>query len=204
MQGTFMKFAVGIAAGAIALFAGGEAQALSVSGSIAYNSQTGVTSVDYWDFTANSAGNVIIDVLSRNINFGNGASGLDSQLRLFQNDGDGSLDLSDYITGNDDAFGVADTNGSVSGFDSYLSVFLNPGNYRLAISDFFFSTEEAIAGLQTDNSSFGGVGDYRIDFVGDVSATPIPTPALVPGAIAMSMGLLRKRKAQAAEAAAKA
>lgn len=196
MQATFTKYAVGIAAGAMALFAtGGAAQAFSVSGSITQNAQ-GFTSVDSYDFTANSAGNVIIDVLAAGIDFGNGTSQLDSVIYLFSNDS--SLDLSDLIAGTDDFEGT-DTNGSVSFLDAYLSVFLNPGSYRLFISDFFFTAEEAIAGIQTDDNFFVTPADYRIDFVGDVSATPIPTPALLPGLIGMGVAAWRKRKNEQSE-----
>lgn len=198
------------AAGAalMALSAGGAAQAATiVRGSIdSISGRPGFIEVDYWDFTVNSAGTVSIDVLANGIDFGNGTSYLDSHLRLFRNDG--SLNASDFITGNDDAsLRRGSRDGSVSGLDSFLSRSLDIGSYTLAISDYFLSTREAVAGLQRD-TIFGGVGDYQLTFTGDVTVagvddaepTSVPEPASLLGLLAVGAfgaGSALKRKQQA-------
>lgn len=176
----------------------GSAEASSfVRGSIT-NPTPQTTTVDYWNFTVNTAGTVAIDVLARSFNFGNGASALDSQIYLFNNDG--SLDSSDFITSNDDYYSSSGySDGSTSGLDSYLSRFLNPGNYTLAISDFYFSLSEAIAGIQTDSNFIYGPGDYQISFTGDVRIASVPDPGTVLGLMGLSAfgaGSMLKRKHQ--------
>jgi hypothetical protein len=197
------------AAGAalMALSAGGAAQAATiVRGSIdSIPGQPGFIEVDYWDFTVNSAGKVSIDVLANGIDFGNGASGLNSHLRLFRNDG--SLNVSDFITHNNNAsLRRGGRDGSVSGFDSFLSRSLDIGSYTLAISDSILSNREAVAGLQRNRIS--GTGDYQLTFTGDVTVrgvdnaepTSVPEPASLLGLLAVGAfgaGSALKRKQQA-------
>jgi hypothetical protein len=198
------------AAGAalMALSAGGAAQAATiVRGSIdSIPGLPGFIEVDYWDFTVNSAGTVEIDVLANGIDFGNGASGLNSYLRLFKNDG--SLNVSDFIKHNDNAsLRRGGRDGSVSNFDSFLSKSLDIGSYTLAISDGFLSNREAVAGLQRD-TIWGGTGDYQLTFTGDVTVagvdnaepTSVPEPASLLGLLAVGAfgaGSAFKRKQQA-------
>lgn len=185
-----------VGAAVVTLGTVGTAEASSfVRGSIT-NPTAQTTSVDYWNFTVNTASTVVIDVLASSFDFGNGASALDSQIYLFNNDG--SLDSSDFITSNDDSYsGYSD--GSTSGLDSYLSQFLNPGNYTLAVSDYYFSLSEAIAGIQTDGNFIYGPGDYQINFTGDVTIASVPEPGTVLGLMgltAFGAGSMLKRKHQ--------
>ncbi len=183
----------------IALGSVGSAEAATiVQGSIIKPDEQ-TTTVDYWDFTVNTASQVTMNVLAYSIDFGNGFSGLDSYLHLFNDDG--SLDVSDWITSNDDNFSAdALSDGSISGLDSYLSLFLNPGQYKLAISDFYFSQEQAVAGIQTSFNPMGGSnGDYQITFTGDVTLASVPEPTSMLGLLAFSAlgaGSMLKRKQQ--------
>lgn len=158
------------------------------------------TTVDYFNFSVNTANTVTIDVLAFPIDFGNGPSGLDSQIYLFTNDG--SLDASDFIASNDEGFSLGFSDGSVSVSDSYLSQFLDVGNYTLAISDYLFSLNEAVAGIQTDsNPLIRDLGDYQITFTGDVTvgnpSTSVPEPTSALSLLAfgtLGAGSMLKRK----------
>ncbi|WP_199292056.1 DVUA0089 family protein [Coleofasciculus sp. FACHB-712] len=186
----------------IALGIGEVAQAATlVKGSIT-KPDIQTTTVDFYNFTVNTAGIVTIDVLAYGFNFGNGPSELDSQLYLFSNNG--SLDTSDFIASNDDnPYGFSD--GSTSSLDSYLSLFLDTGNYKLAISDYLFTVDEVIAGIQTDFNVLYGNGDYQTTFTGDITLagdenpTSVPEPASALGLLAfgtLGAGSLLKRKQQ--------
>ncbi len=159
------------------------------------------TTVDYFNFSVNTAGTVTMDVLAQGIDFGNGISGLDSQLYLFTNNS--SLDASDFIATNDDDLSLLGfSDGSVNSLDSYLSQFLDIGNYILAISEYNFSLDEAVAGIQTDPNFLGlNNGDYQITFTGDVTvgnpSTSVPEPTSTLGLLAfgtLGAGSMLKRK----------
>jgi len=205
----FKKLSITTAGAAcIALGTVGSAQATTiVTGSIDHSNSGwyGTTEVDYWNFRVNTAGTVTMNVLAWNFDFGNGPSSLDSYLRLFNDDG--SLDVSDYITGNDDSWwsSAASSDGSTSSLDSYLSRFLQVGNYTLAISDFYLSVGEAVAGFQTGNYMGSGSGDYQLTFTGDVTvadAESVPEPASILGLLTVgtlgASSIFKGRKKQAA------
>ncbi|HEY9894889.1 MAG TPA: PTPA-CTERM sorting domain-containing protein [Candidatus Sericytochromatia bacterium] len=69
--------------------------------------------------------------------------------------------------------------------------------------DFAFRIVSAFAPNTTGYAGTGGTyatdGQWRFDMVTiKADATPVPTPALLPGLVVLGLGLLRKRKAQVA------
>ena len=184
-----------------------------------FGSDIGST-VDHWYFTVNSAGIVVIDTLSWEVDSedfdfdsdynetidvnGDGEIAfIDVYIYLFSDDG--SLDVDDLLYSNDDSFNTFG-DGSIHGYDSYLSVFLNPGDYILAIGAFYLDTNEAVAGfneqsypLSADglgNYIFIDHGDYQITWTGDLTITrgPIPEPGSAVLAAIAVVGLSAARR----------
>jgi PEP-CTERM motif len=189
----------------ISLGVGGVAEAATVVNGTIFDDNAGNVTVDYWNFSVNTAGLVEIDALSNGVLEGDrwwdGKSGLDTYLRLYEFDANGSLGLlGNLVAENDDASGFVD--GSVSGLDSFLSVNLDLGNYVLAISDFYFSDEEARRGVNNDylEEGFDGTfAKYQLTFKGDVDVESVPEPAsvlglLAIGALGAGSSLKRKKK----------
>lgn len=158
------------------------------------------TSVNYWRFNVSSPNTVTIDVASFGVRLGNGYGGvsrLDSHMRLFDYDANGSQGfLGAQVAENDDYFGVS-VDGSISTLDSFLSVSLERGSYILAISDWYLSEAEARSGV--NRGSFSGTyGNYELSFTG-VDLAPVPLPAALP-LLTVALGGLgvaarRRRKA---------
>ena len=152
------------------------------------------TTVDHWGFTVNTAGTVVIDILSWegagggvDVNGDGEIAFFDPHIYLFRDDG--MLGTGDIVASNDDpssSIGFGD--GSITTHDSYLSESLATGNYILAVGAFSLSAAAAIAG---DNP--GGVdypstivagsivpndhGDYQITWTGDITITSDPGTA---------------------------
>ncbi len=175
-----------------------------------------VSTIDKIYFTVNSPGITNIDILSWEQNetsgLGQDANGdgeiafMDSYIYLFNDDG--SLDLGDYVTENDDApatFGEDD--GSLSDLDSYISINLAAGDYVLTVGGFFYEASEGIAGQNpgTGNGLYpvtqGAVpfetlvhshGDYRVTISGNVG---VPEPGSVAAlGFACMLFLVRRRR----------
>ena len=192
MGGRKMKFRIRLA---LVLMLGAAVPAtadlVTVTGEIVEVGDFDLT-VDSYTFTIDADDTVSFDVLAFDIDFGDGASGLDPVIRLFE-----GSDLSDLSNGllatNDDDFLVNDTNGSVDGLDSFFDVFLTVGTYTITIGEFFYSESEARAGLDEDNFLTGGPpGDYQLDIFtslqgganitllnGPIESPPVPEPATI-------------------------
>jgi hypothetical protein len=214
LKSRFFYGLVGVFVCAILCLSSNTAQALTIttSGNI-FNTvdAQGVTgsTVDHWDFTVNTAGNIGIDLLSWETKLGtnvdvNGDGEIamvDTHIRLFADDG--SLDAADFLFANNKSIWTLG-DGSISIRDSYLNKNLAIGNYTLAVGAYNLTTAEAIAQTNSPNNYpiGGGViggpegdntvnydhGDYQITWTGDVTitggpgvgqGTPIPEPTTV-------------------------
>ncbi|MCV6592972.1 MAG: hypothetical protein OIF48_08485, partial [Silicimonas sp.] len=120
------------------------------------------TSIDHWDLT-HVGGDLTIDVLARGYSGGN----LDSSIRLFRDNGDGSFT---EIAANDD--GAAGADGSTSSRDSYISESNLPaGNYMLAIGSDSLSRSDALQTSSVWDETERSGGPYQITITGDASVT---------------------------------
>ena len=167
-------------------------------------------SVDYWDFTVNTADNITIDILSWekdpadwswvDVNGDGEDSFIDSVVYVFKD----TVAESNLYTSNDDASGsdVGREDGSIRNNDSYISQYFEPGNYILTISDYAFDIDEAVAGLNQNctipyTSGVGDHGDYQITFTGDVSVVPIPGAIWLFGSGLLGLIGIRRKKLKA-------
>lgn len=163
--------------------------------------------IDLIRFTAHSAGDVVIDMLSweldersgsptfgqaLDLNMNGRIAFFDTQILLFSATPGGGI--GDFIGKSDDEAtmdGFGD--GSIDAHDSFLPTILKPGDYVLAISTYQLSIEDVLAGVNALEGADGpvtaggdrllpsDVGDYRATFTGDVSLTTvIPLPASAP------------------------
>ncbi|HVZ94815.1 MAG TPA: DVUA0089 family protein [Phycisphaerales bacterium] len=168
------------------------------------------TSVDHIRFVVHTEADITFDVLSAEVNDDNQPVDLngdgriafiDSMIMLFQ--GDGHLDVHDYIDASDD-YGDADDNGSLYPMDSYMTLHLMPGQYVLAISSFFLTPEDAVNGINTHSDGPFTVdsrgdffiersGDYRVDIIGDADIM-LPTPGTVALPAMALVGFARRRR----------
>jgi len=201
---------VALSATTVALGIAGPAQAADFSfrGTFANNND-----VQLFNFTVGSPSDVILKTLS----YAGGTQadgtvvsrgGFDPILSLFNGSGT-------YIASNDDGGSLvpADTNGLR--YDTYLRRVLDPGSYTVAVSQFsnFSKAADARAGnlsqgFRYDNNFLltafdGRTNAWAFDVLNVERATvpnptPVPTPALLPGLIGLGLGVLRKRKAEAA------
>ncbi len=146
-------------------------------GSFAYS--VGPTTIDTFDFTVLSDGNVQFDMLSYQV-FTNW---IDPMVFVFTNNGEPptAVNLVDY---NDDYDG-ADLNGSVDSLDSFLELFLTAGEYTVAVGSYETFIHEIASGITADGIVLDGGGNglptegrYQLDIFGDVV---IPAP----GALAL-------------------
>ena len=166
-------------------------------------------SVDYCNFTVNTAGNITIDILSWerdpddwswvDVNGDGEDSYIDSVVYVFNDIVAGN----NLYTFNDDAPGadVGREDGSIRNNDSYISQYFEAGNYILAISDYAFDIDEAVAGLNQSctipyTSGVGDYGDYQITFTGDVSVVPIPGAIWLLGSGLLGLIGIQKNKKQ--------
>ncbi|NES70659.1 MAG: hypothetical protein F6K24_38335 [Okeania sp. SIO2D1] len=129
------------------------ASAATFSGSIESDSTLQRSTIDQWYFDVEQAGNVSIAATAT-------SGSLDTYIRLYSDDG--SLDLSDQITFNDDGG---------PGLNSFLTQFLNPGNYVVSIGDFFLEAD-AFGPTQFDGF-FPGFGDYILEISGATTVTRV-------------------------------
>ena len=131
-----------------------------VTGEIAQ--QSNATSIDHWAIS-HSGGDLDIDVLAD----GYLGGALDSQIRLFRDNGDGTFT---EVASNDDS-GAGTADGSTTSLDSYLSVGdLPAGTYVLAIGEYPMSEAEALqTGTDYPNSDANVGGAYQITFTGDAA-----------------------------------
>lgn len=188
------------------------AHAAVVDGSISqitygYDLADSSVSVDYWNFTVNTAGNITIDILSWerdpdnwswvDVNGDGEDSFIDSVVYVFNDTVAGS----NIYASNDDApdSSVGRDDGSIRNNDSYISQDFEPGNYILAISDYAFDIDEAVSGLNERctipyTSGVGDYGDYQITFTGDVSVVPIPGAIWLLGSGLLGLIGIKKRK----------
>jgi hypothetical protein len=176
-----------------------------------------VSTIDHIKFSVNTPGIVTFDILSWeddlspagfDVNGDGEIAFFDSMIYLFFDDG--SLDLTDFIDGNDDSVGLP-TDGSISTFDSYLSAILLPGNYIVTVGGFYHDPTDAINGINPGNGlgfypntvdGAGGTlihdhGDYRLTITGDVTlfAVPEPNTALLSALGLLAFIRIRKRAA---------
>lgn len=142
-------------------------------GSYAWSS--GPTTIDTFDFTVLSDGNVQFDMLSYRI-FSNW---IDPMVFVFNNDGN-PLGYSIFIDSDNDTFGGYDINGSVDDLDSFLNLFLTAGEYTVAVATFDTYVIDIASGITLDGIVFDGGGNgiptegrYQLDIFGDV-AVPAP------------------------------
>ncbi|MEK7793503.1 MAG: DVUA0089 family protein [Candidatus Hydrogenedentota bacterium] len=185
-----MKFRIGLA---LVLMLGAaipaSANLLSVSGTITeFGDSSEFATIDWYTFTIDADDTVSFDVLAMDIDFGNGASGLDSEIFLFAGS-DPSNGANALLASNDDDNLVNDTNGSTSSFDSFFDVFVTVGTYTVAIGDFNITESDARAGFDQQNFGVGKPGDYRLDIItqqaniglgeGPIENPPIPEPATI-------------------------
>ncbi|MGP1384426.1 MAG: PTPA-CTERM sorting domain-containing protein [Thainema sp.] len=77
-------------------------------------------------------------------------------------------------------------------FDFTLTSFVNTSNLEYAFEGFFSDGTRGIGGLTTQING-SGVKSYSAT----ITATAIPTPALLPGLIGLGLGILRKRNGEA-------
>ena len=117
------------------------------------------SSVDHWKI-AHTGGDLKIDVFADGFN----GSTLDSEMRLFRVESDGSLT---QVAANDD--GASGYDGSTSGRDSFLlEENLAAGTYVLSIGSYPLSSSEAVAtGSDYANISSTAAGAYQITLTGD-------------------------------------
>ena len=155
--------------------------------------------VDFYQFSSNG-GFASFDIFAR----GYQASGLDSMLWLFRDDG--ILDLSDLLTQNDDFWSMpAFADGSTSTLDSYLTFNFSAGNYLLGVGSCCnYGANDIIDGVQWNNSAsydnptMFGTSPYRLTVNGAVNnfrpqntaVNDIPEPASI---ALLGMGLLALR-----------
>ena len=197
----------------LAFFSGPvSAHAAVVDGSISQitygsNLSDSSVSVDYWNFTVNTTGNITIDILSWerdpvdwswvDVNGDGEDSFIDSVVYVFNDTVAGS----NLYTSNDDASSNAGRDdGSISNADSYISQDFDAGDYILAISDYAFDIDEAVAGLNQSctipyTSGVGDYGDYQITFTGDVSVVPIPGALWLLGSGLLGLIGIKRKKA---------
>jgi Ca2+-binding RTX toxin-like protein len=125
------------------------------------------TTVDHWEITHNG-GDLTIDVLTKGTEY----EGLDSRVRLFLDNGDGTFT---QIAENDD--GAAGSDGSTSSYDSLISATdLSAGTYVLAIGSYPMSERQAIR-TDTDYSQTSGTGGaYQITFTGNAAVEVAENP----------------------------
>ena len=196
----------------LAFFSGPvSAQADVVDGSISqitygYDLADSSVSVDYWNFTVNTAGNITIDILSWerdpddwswvDVNGDGEDSFIDSVVYVFND----TVAESNLYTFNDDASSdVGREDGSIRNNDSYISQYFDSGNYILAISDYAFDIDEAVSGLNESctipyTSGVGDYGDYQITFTGDVSVVPIPGAVWLLGSGLLGLVGIKRKK----------
>lgn len=108
-----------------------------------------------------------------------------------------SYQLSYYLR-NDDAFGGNEFQSLLNG----TTLFAQTGFPAQPYTQYIFN----FIGTGSDEISFGFLNQTAYFFLDDVSvtATAIPTPAVLPGLVGMGIAVLRKRKAEAVEEASEA
>lgn len=166
------------------------ADLVSVSGTITeFGDSNEFATIDWYTFTIDVDDTVSFDVLAAGIDFGNGASDLDSMIYLFAGSDPGNV-VNALLGDNDDDSLTNDTNGSVSDLDSFFDVFLTAGTYTVAIGDYYIDESDARAGYDQENDDgVGYPGDYQLDIItqqanittlGDpVEGPPVPEPATI-------------------------
>lgn len=149
-----------------------------------YGYNHGVIEIHTFNFSVLSDSNVVIDALSWDVF----DTFFDTQIMLFNNDGN-ILSNDNFIAENDDYgfginLGLGDFNGSNSELDSFMNIFLGAGDYTIAIGGLQFDADDAAAGggesRVLSNSSIPDFGEYQLDIIGDVAPT-VPAP----GALAL-------------------
>lgn len=166
------------------------------SGSFAY--ADGYVEIDTFDFTVNTSGTIVLDLLSMN----HFDTFFDGAIMLFSNDGN-PLTAANLLTENDD-WAYADTNGSPTTLDSYISTFLTAGEYTVAVRsyNYFFDISEIEAYGNTFGTIFSldglGVpesGEYQLDILGDVTV-PAPSALALLGLGGLTAARRRRDQAQ--------
>lgn len=196
-----------ISATALTLSVAGAAQALDFSfrGTFAKDND-----VQLFNFTVGGSSEVTLKTLS----YAGGTQadgtvvargGFDPILSLF--DGSGN-----FITRNDDGGSQVPAD-AITGlrYDTFLQQLLNPGIYTVAVSQynnfargnnlsdgFIHDSEPNFAGGFNSRTNAWAFDVLNVDQATVPNPTPVPTPALLPGLVGLGLGVLRKRKAEAA------
>lgn len=128
-----------------------------------YTVTTDNTDIHYFDFTVTAAGNFTLDAFGFST-LGDGYNS-DTVLHLFHT----SLDINNYIDGNDDG-GI--------GVDAQLSAFLGLGDYIMAVGDYNFDAANAVAGIGGQTEAPGGLIRAQVSSSDGtaVRANSIPEP----------------------------
>ncbi|MGR3317916.1 MAG: DVUA0089 family protein [Candidatus Anammoxibacter sp.] len=123
------------------------------------------SSYDYYSFSTNAYGMVILD-----IDFGDGGVGaLDTEIAIW------NADTGILIAHNDDSNIGLGANGSITRKDSYLSVEVSIGNYIVGVAEW-----QSVA---LDGGWTGNMVDeddtYQLNISANVSLSPVPEPTTV-------------------------
>jgi hypothetical protein len=130
------------------------------------------SSSDVWLSTYSNLTHIVFDFTSGNVSAVGGAFFPVDVLGEFIS-GSVTLTLSDNTTQT-----LTDTNSS-----SFLGLIADPGSFFTSLT-------------VTGGGQFPTVNNFRVG----TAATPVPTPALLPGLIGLGLGMLRKRQTAVAEA----